>query len=72
MQGARAQQGVHLASAGNATDGPQAGQPEGKALAGAPLVVAFLACARLLASQATKQTPHAGASAEGEMNDDTP
>ena len=46
MLGARAQQGRNLASAGNAADGPQAGQPEGKAPAGAPLVVALLACAR--------------------------
>ena len=45
MQGARVQRGRYLASAGNAADSPQAGQPEGKALAGAPLVVAFLACA---------------------------
>ena len=32
MQGARVQQGRYLASAGNAADSPQAGQPEGKAL----------------------------------------
>ena len=46
MPGARARQGRCLASAGNAADGPQAGQPEGKALADAPLVVALLACAQ--------------------------
>lgn len=42
MQGARAQQGLRLASAGNAADGPLAGQPEGKACQGAPLGVALL------------------------------
>ena len=46
MPGARARQGRYLASAGNAADGPQAGQPEGKAPAGAPLVVPLLTCAR--------------------------
>src|SRR5690348_13068190 len=45
MQGARAQQGLRLASAGNAADGPFARQPEGKVCQGGPLRVALLACA---------------------------
>jgi len=36
MQGARAQQGLRLASAGNAADGPFARQPKGKRITARP------------------------------------